>query len=238
MVTAVKTLLIDHTFERRMLRLSAWLLLAGQLLYIVVTVFHTGGDANNHPAIFAAYAASASWTAVHVAQFGCMVILLAGLFALFTALDGQAGMPRLANRLGVAFTTATLALYGAVLAVDGVALKQTVNAWASAPDAEKAVRFADAEAIRWLEWGTRSYENFSLGLAVLVAAAVVRSTGIPRPIAYVMTLSGVTYLVQGWLAGAQGFSPAHTFAIIGAEILNVVWMTWLLVVAARTRLAD
>lgn len=229
---------MDRALDHRMLRLSARLLLAGQLLYVVVTLFHTGGDANNHPAIFAAYAASASWTAVHAAQFGCMVIMLAGLFALFTALDGQAGMPRLANRMGVAFTTATLALYGAVLAVDGVALKQTVNAWASAPDVEKAARFADAEAMRWLEWATRSYENFSLGLAVLVAAAVVRSTGVPRPIAHLMALSGFTYLTQGWLAGAQGFSPAHTYAIISAEILNVVWMTWLLVFAGRRRLSQ
>jgi hypothetical protein len=68
-------------------------------------------------------------------------------------------------------------LEGVVLAVDGVALKQAVDAWASAPDAEKAARFASAEAIRWLEWGARSYENFALGLAVLLfAAAVVRTT--------------------------------------------------------------
>jgi hypothetical protein len=33
------------------LRLSATVLLVGQLLYIVVTQFHTGGVANNHPAI-------------------------------------------------------------------------------------------------------------------------------------------------------------------------------------------
>lgn len=33
------------------------------------TQFHTGGEANNHPAIFAAYARSDSWKAVHVGQF-------------------------------------------------------------------------------------------------------------------------------------------------------------------------
>jgi hypothetical protein len=38
------------------LRLSAWLLLAGQLLYIAVTQLHAAGDANDHPAIFAEYA--------------------------------------------------------------------------------------------------------------------------------------------------------------------------------------
>jgi hypothetical protein len=57
-----------------------------------------------------------------------------------------------------------------VLGVDGVALKQAVNAWASAPAAEKAARFAVAEGMRWLEWGTRSYESFTLGLAVMLCA--------------------------------------------------------------------
>lgn len=36
-----------------------------------------------------------------------------------------------------------------------------VNAWANAPDAEKAARFASAETVRWLEWGMRSSANFN-----------------------------------------------------------------------------
>ena len=40
--------------DRTSLRLSATLLLVGQLLYIAVTPFHPGGDANDHPVIFAA----------------------------------------------------------------------------------------------------------------------------------------------------------------------------------------
>jgi len=44
----------NHTFDRGALRRSTTLLLVGQLLYVVVTAFHTGGEANNHPAIFAA----------------------------------------------------------------------------------------------------------------------------------------------------------------------------------------
>ena len=59
----------------------------------------------------------------------------------------------------------------------------------------------------------RSYQNFALGLAVLLfAAAVVRTAWVPRPIAYLMGLSGLTYLVQGWVAGSEGFSPTHTIA--------------------------
>jgi hypothetical protein len=224
----------NKTFDRTSLRLSAALLLAGQLLYVVITLFHTGGDANDHPAIFAAYAASATWTAVHVAQFACMTVFLAGLFGLCFALDLQDGPARWAGRFGASLAAVTLALYGAVLAVDGIALKQAVNAWASAPEAEKAARFATAEAIRWLEWGMRSYENFALGLAVLLfAVTVARTAWIPRPIGYLMGLSGLTYLMQGWRAGTEGFSERHTTAIVLSEVLNVAWMVWLIVVAWR-----
>jgi hypothetical protein len=133
---------------RTPLRLSAGLLLAGQLLYIVVTRFHAAGDANNHPVIFAEYARNGIWTAVHLGQFASMAILLAGLLALSLALDRKDGMARWMGCFGAAATVATLALYGVLQAVDGVALKQSVNAWASAPEAAKAARFASAEAIR------------------------------------------------------------------------------------------
>ena len=67
---------------RQSLRLSATLLLLGQILYIVITLFHTGGEANNHPAIFAAYAASGAWVVDHIGQFAAMAVMLAGLLAL------------------------------------------------------------------------------------------------------------------------------------------------------------
>lgn len=227
---------------RGSLRLSAGLLLGGQLLHIVVTQFHAGGEANNHPAIFAAYAANGIWTAVHLAQFASMAILIAGLLALLFALDVGDGTATWAGRLGAASAAAALALYGVLQAVDGVALKQAVNAWASAPEAEKAARFASAEAIRWLEWGARSYQDFAQGLALLLFATVVgRAGGIPRTIAYLMGLSGLAYLVQGWIVGSEGFSPIHSVAIVLAWVLSLVWMIWLAVVAWRmqgSELAD
>jgi hypothetical protein len=225
--------------DRRSLRLSATLLLVGQLLYIVVTLFHPGGDANNHPAIFAAYAGSGTWTAVHLGQFAAMAILLAGLLALFFALDVQAGTESWAGRFGAAAAVAALALYGALQAVDGVGNKQADVAWVSAPDAEKAARFASAEAIRWVEWGMRSYHDVALGLALLLfAAAVVRSAWVPRPIAYLMGLSGLAYLGQGWVVGSEGFSPTHTNLIVLAYIVTLAWMIWLVVVAWRMQEAE
>jgi hypothetical protein len=216
------------------LRLSASLLLAGQLLYILVTQLHADGDANNHAAVFAEYARSRIWTAVHLGQFASMAILLAGLLALFFALDVRDGTARRAGRFGVASAAATLALYGVLQAVDGVALKQAVNAWVSAADAEKAVRFASAETIRWLEWGVRSYQNFAMGLALLLfAVALARTPWVPQPIAYLMGLASLGHLVQGWVAGTEGFSPTHSIAIVLAWVLNLAWMIWLVVAAWR-----
>jgi hypothetical protein len=41
--------------------------------------------------VFAEYAASASWTAVHLGQFGGMAVIIAGLLVLYFALDVRAG---------------------------------------------------------------------------------------------------------------------------------------------------
>jgi hypothetical protein len=91
-----------------------------------------------------------------------VLLISAGLLALYFALDVRAGGAAWVARLGAVSAAVALGLYGVLQAVDGVALKQAVNAWASAPEAEKAARFASAETIRWLEWGTRSYQSFML----------------------------------------------------------------------------
>ena len=218
------------------LRLSATLLLVGQLLYIVITQFHADGPANDHATVFAEYARSGSWTVVHVGQFLAMATLLAGLLALPFAVESQPGTASWAGRFGAASAVAALTLYGALQAVDGVANKQADLAWTSAPDAEKAARFASAEEDHWVEWGMRSYHDFALGLALLlVAGAILGTAGLPRPIGYLMGLSGLAYLVQGWVVGAEGFSSTHSIVIVATWVLSVAWMIWLVVVAWRMR---
>ncbi|MCA9880615.1 MAG: hypothetical protein KC442_22620 [Thermomicrobiales bacterium] len=222
------------TPNRSSLRLAVLLLLVGQALYIVITQFHTGGDANDHHAIFAAYAASDLWTAVHAGQFAAMAILLAGLFVLAGSLDVDDALARWASRCGGAAAVAALALYGALQAVDGVANKQADVAWLNAPAAEQAARFASAEAIRWIEWGLRSYHDYALGLALaLVGLAATRASWAPRPVGFLIGLSGLVYLAQGWVAGVEGFSPTQSLAIVLAWAVSLLWMLWLAVVARR-----
>jgi hypothetical protein len=210
------------------LRLAGRLMLAGQLSYILVTQFHAGGDANDHAAIFAHYAEDGVWSPVHVGQFAGMALLVTGLLAFAFALDHERFQTKWLSQCGAAAAVAALALYAGLQAVDGVALKQTVMAWANAPESEKAASFATAEGIRWLEWGLRSYQDYMLGLAILLLAFVLAGTrSAPRWIAVLMILSALTCFAQGWIVGKEGFSWSESIAIVASWVVSLVWMTWL-----------
>lgn len=222
--------------DGKTLRLSAVLLAAGFVLYVVVGLLHPGGPANNHTVVFAEYAGSASWTAVHLGQFAGMAVIIAGLLVLSFALDAGAGCAAWMARLGAVSAAVALALYGVLQAVDGVALKQAVDAWVGAPEAEKAARFASAEAIRWLEWGVRSYQSFMFGLSlILLGSAVALVAKLPRALGYLMGLSGLAYIVQGWVLGSEGFAETNTFAILAGYVLMLAWIIWLATAAWRTK---
>jgi Domain of unknown function (DUF4386) len=212
------------------------LLVVGFILYVVVGLLHPDGPANNQAVVFAEYASSASWTAVHLGQFAGMAVIIAGLVVLYSVLDVRAGGAAWVARLGAVAAAVALGLYGVLQAVDGVALKQAVDAWVSAPEAEKAARFAGAETIRWLEWGTRSYQSFMFGLAlILLGSAVALTARLPRGLGYLMGLSGLAYLVQGWVLGSEGFPETNTFAILAGYVLILAWIIWLVVVAWRMK---
>ena len=91
--------------ERDSVRLAAVLLFAGVLVTAVAGFLHPeGADPNDHRTIFAIYAASQSWTAVHLGQFIGMVIITFGLVALFFALDVRSGVALWLNRFALLFS--------------------------------------------------------------------------------------------------------------------------------------
>lgn len=222
--------------DRSMLRLAATLVAVGAIVGIIAGIFHAGRDPNNHVVEFTEYAKSSTWTAVHLGQFVGIALIIAGLIVLYLALDLQTGLPSWAARFGAICAGIALALYAALQAVDGVALKQAVDAWANAPDAEKTIRFASAEAIRWLEWGFRSYHSFVLGVAFLLFAAAIISTGrISKVVGYLIAVSGLAYIAQGWVLGVEGFSAANTVPTLVGIVSILAWAIWFLVIAWREK---
>lgn len=217
--------------NHKLLRLSATLVFIGLFVFEGVSLLHAAG-ANDHVAAFTNYAGSSDWAAVHLGEFIGTAVLLVGLLVLFFALNVSKGTPRWLGFFGAVAAGVALALYAARMAVDGVALKQAVDAWASAPAAEQATRLASAEAIRWLEWGANSYWNITQGLALLLFALVIVWTArVPRPIGYLMGVSGLAWLVVSWVFGTQGFAPSGEVPSDLAQFFLLVGSIWLLIVA-------
>jgi len=195
----------------KLIRLSAALLLVGLGLTIAAQVPHPVGSSLANADAFTAYAATSVefYAAIHLVQFTGEALLKLGLLVLFFGLNLSAGMARLVGMLGAVSAGAALALSAVVTAVDAVALKQAIDAWASAPAAEKAARFASAEAIRWLEWGITAYWSFVMGLALVLLGIVVALTArVPRPVGLFMGASGLATIVTGWFTASTGFGGA------------------------------
>src|SRR5579863_7563831 len=79
----------NHT----LLRLSAMLLFIGEVLSALAQFPHPVGGPTME-ATFVNYAASGDWAAIHLVQFVCTAVFLAGLLVLFFALNISQGTPR------------------------------------------------------------------------------------------------------------------------------------------------
>jgi hypothetical protein len=219
--------------DRSSFRMASALIFGGELLYIGAGQFHPGSvPPNQHPEVFAEYANSAYWGAVHMGQFLGMALLLSGIVLLAYSLGSRSGTLDWLGRLATTSAVVTIALTGVLLAVDGVALKAAANAWLAAPVADQGARLAATEAMRWLEWAAGSYQLTMLGITlILVGAQTVVTVRIPRPIGVVMALSGFAYIAQGILVGAEGFSSNLAIPALLALVLDWAWMIWLVIIA-------
>jgi hypothetical protein len=151
--------------SRRELRVSAALIALSVVVSVAAGIQHPGREPpNGHLAVFMEYAASADWTRVHLGQFAGMALMVAGLLLLVGHLNTGAGATRWLSRLSAMALGVSLALYAALQAIDGVALKQAVDAWNAAPEQEK---LAD---LRW----PRGCAGWSGGCAAITALSGAR----------------------------------------------------------------
>jgi hypothetical protein len=192
----------DDPPRRRAASLAALLLVGGAALAVVGGILHPHEELpNSHQAVFAEYARSSEWVWVHDLQFLSAAVVVAGFLVLARALR-RVGGSQTQLRLGTAAAAATVALIAVNMAVDGVALRRAVGAWAEAAPEERASRFAAAEAVRWLEWGVNSFFTVMLGLTLLAfAAAVLRQAHLGAPSTLPLVATGL-YVVM-----ALGLSP-------------------------------
>ena len=223
------------TPDRSALVLSGGLLLVGLVVNAIQRpLLHPTGAEDDHEAIFTEYAASDVWVFTHFVEFILVLMALAGLLVLCRAL--RPGTPYLAL-LAAAATIATAGAWAVLQGVDGITLKQNVDAWAAASGTEEATAFASAETVRWVEWGLQSYFRLLLGAAfVLVGAALLRGRLAPRWLGALALLAGVLSLAIGFSVGYSGLEGGFQDAIsYPLQLVVLVFAIGLFAVGLRRR---
>jgi len=223
------------TLADRALTLSGALLLVGFIVNAIQRMLlHPSGAEDDHEAIFTEYAESDVWVATHLAEFVLVLVALAGLLVLCRALRPET--PYLAL-LAAGALIASSATWAVLQGVDGVTLKQAVDAWAGASGTEKATRFADAETVRWIEWGLQSYFRVLLGGAfLLLGAAAVVSRLVPTWLGVLLVVAGLLSVVVGVSVGYAGLESGFQDAVgIVLQLVVLVFIGGLLVAGRRAR---
>jgi hypothetical protein len=181
---------------------------------------------NNSAAAFEEYSHSQDWTYVHIGQFAGTLLVVIALVAIARTMSGQPGM---AGAMAVAGNV-TAVLIGAVfavqMAVDGVALKGTVDTWAHASSAaDRSAAFLVADGVRWIEKALSGFFHLlngttllALGLSVLFGHMTRRWLG------WVGVVAGIGFLVGGVITSRTGFSPDASRVLTPALLLSAVFL--------------
>jgi hypothetical protein len=204
-------------------RLGAVALPLGILVLVVAEIFHPSReDPMDFPAVFMEYAQSNIWTTDHLAEYFGFLLLLGGLVALYYSVSARPGVGAGLAPFGLAAAVTTAASYTVLQAVDGIALKRAVDAWASAPSAQNAAAFAAAETVRWIEIAMNSLSFFLAGLTLfLYGLAIVLGSVYPRWVGLMAAIFGAALMYDGAVVVAyEGFVPS-IIKIVGLFLLAV-----------------
>lgn len=198
--------------------------IAGAILLFVGTYLHPqGADPNDAVAAFTEYAADHLWIASHLTQLGGVIFMVVALLFLTQELECAGGSGW--SRIAAGGAIASLGVGAVLQAVDGIALKAMVDAWATAPTAHKEVAFQAALAVRQIEIGLASMGNLLFGLTVICyGMALLVDHTYPKWIGGLAVVGGVATTIAGVIMAYSGFSgPAMAISMPASSIL-LVWM--------------
>jgi hypothetical protein len=209
---------------------------AGFLLQLVASSQHPGTTPpNESAAVFREYAASGAWTMVHLGQFaGGLLVALALLFI-------ARALPRTGVAGALAFVGGVAAaiwagIFAVQMAVDGFALKATIDAWVAAPPADRSAAFLVAESVRSIEKGLSSLFHLMNGTAILMLGlAVAIGRTFPAWLGWFGTAAGVGYILGGIATAHTGFSSEASQILSAALLPGIVFLFGMAIAMWRLR---
>jgi hypothetical protein len=214
------------TSDRSLLRIAAVAVPVGIVLEIGMEALHPSkADPNDSAAAFQEYAASNIWTIVHIGQFFAALLVALALVTLARSLARQSGVAGALAVIGGVTAILVAAIFAVQMAVDGVALKATVDTWASASQADKASAYQVAEGIRALEKGLSGFFHLVNGTTLLtIGLAIAFGRSYPRWLGWVGAVSGLGFLVGGVVTAYTGFSSLAGTVLLGPTVLSAIFL--------------
>src|SRR5262245_24206283 len=204
--------------QQHLARIGAAAAIGGAVTLFIATLLHPmSADPNDAPAAFTEYAADRLWVATHLGQFVGIAVLGVALVSLAAVME--AGAPAAWACIGVVGTAASVAAGAALQAVDGVALKLTVDRWARASGEAREHAFEAAFAVRQVEIGMASLLSVVMGLTVSVfGVSMLLGRRFPGWL--------------GWWGVAQAYTGFSTLAMDLGMLAGCVLLVWSIVVGA------
>jgi hypothetical protein len=206
---------------------------SGAMLLFAGTYLHPmSADPNATLAALTEYAADHYWVASHLMQLGGIILMSAALLQVSWSMAANPPNPahsaNPAAGLAAAGAVASLAVAGVLQAVDGVALKAIVNAWAAAPEGHKESLFQASFAVRQIEIGLASVSALLFGLTVCVfGVALVADPLFPKWLGFMAIAGGAPTAIAGVAIACTGFSALAMAIDMPSGGLLLCWMATL-----------
>ena len=198
--------------------------IAGAVLLFIGTYLHPlGADPNDAVAAFTEYAADHLWITSHLTQLVGVTLMVVALLFLAQKLERAGGEGW--SRIAAGGAIVSLGVGAVLQAVDGLALKAMVDAWATAPTAQKEITFQAALAVRHVEIGLASMGNLLFGLtAICYGMALLVDDTYPKWMGGLAIVGGVATTIAGVIMAYTGFSGPAMVISMPASFILLVWM--------------
>ena len=204
-------------------RIGATAIFMGAVLLIVSTLLHPlDADPADPLAAFAEYAADAHYVWTHLGQFAGFFGLGIGLVAF--AGTFEPGRAAAWGRVGAAGAVASIAMAAALQAVDGVALKATVDRWVAAEGEVRPLVYEAAHTLRWIEIGLASFLSVLSGLTLIAFGfATLVSARYPAWLGAVGVVVGLGMSTAGAVQATMGFSGVAMTLSMASSSAFLLW---------------
>ena len=183
----------------------------------------SGTDPNDAIAAFSEYAGDQLWIASHLTQLLGVALIVCALIQLSRLL--ASGPASGLAWTGAAGAIASLAAAAATQAVDGIALKMMVDAWAAAAEPDKTVLFYATYGVRQIEVGLASITSLLFGLTMCVyGVAVISDHSFAKWLGWLPIIGGIPTAIAGVVIAYAGFSGLAMSINMPANLLLLVWV--------------